>query len=467
MHDLIDQVLRADGKANSDALPTPLRMHADPHYHGRGVTLGMVDSGFYPHPDLIEPRNRIRAWVDATQEPVEAYFYGPHDKPAWPGWNRGAGYQWHGMMTSVVAAGRGTLSKGVYRGLAAEADVALVQVLDRAGRITDASIVRALRWLWENAERLRLRVVNLSVAGDVPGRPGNPIDSAASALVRRKVTVVAASGNDGRRGLLPPATCPDAITVGGLDEQRSLDASLRMLWHSNYGESTTGALKPELVAPSIWVVAPILPNTQEHRDAADLFSRRLHEAPLVDSEIREKLLVTPHYKLVEGTSFSAPIVASTIACMMEANPALSPELIRQCLAEACMPVEGAPAEQQGLGALDSGRAVAHALRSRGGAMEGYAPSPQVTAHGTMFLFRHRTAQRVELFGSWNHWKAGYEARQTDPGIWRTLVPSIAPGRHTYKFLVDGEAWVDDPGNPRRLRDGHGGFNSIVIVPISV
>src|SRR5215207_9090920 len=29
-------------------LPTPMRLHADPRYAGRGVTMAMVDSGFYP-----------------------------------------------------------------------------------------------------------------------------------------------------------------------------------------------------------------------------------------------------------------------------------------------------------------------------------------------------------------------------------------------------------------------------------
>ena len=68
-------------------------------------------------------------------------------------------------------------------------------VIDRDGRIRDASIIRALRWLYENTERLRLRVVNLSVVGDGPAKPGNPIDTAASALVRRGVTVVTSGAN--------------------------------------------------------------------------------------------------------------------------------------------------------------------------------------------------------------------------------------------------------------------------------
>ena len=40
-------------------LPTPLRMNADDRFTGRGVTLAFLDSGFYAHPDLTQPTNRI------------------------------------------------------------------------------------------------------------------------------------------------------------------------------------------------------------------------------------------------------------------------------------------------------------------------------------------------------------------------------------------------------------------------
>src|SRR5262245_28750742 len=60
LHEGIQSVWPLDAEAAFGALPTPLRMHAHPHYTGRGVTMAMVDAGFYPHPDLTRPRNRIR-----------------------------------------------------------------------------------------------------------------------------------------------------------------------------------------------------------------------------------------------------------------------------------------------------------------------------------------------------------------------------------------------------------------------
>ena len=54
-------------------LPTPLRVGADERFAGRGVTIAFLDSGFYPHPDLTEPENRVAHCfcVSITQKVVE------------------------------------------------------------------------------------------------------------------------------------------------------------------------------------------------------------------------------------------------------------------------------------------------------------------------------------------------------------------------------------------------------------
>src|SRR3989442_184245 len=49
-------------------LPTPLRVGADERFTGRGVTIAFLDSGFYPHPDLTEPENRVVRYVNILNE---------------------------------------------------------------------------------------------------------------------------------------------------------------------------------------------------------------------------------------------------------------------------------------------------------------------------------------------------------------------------------------------------------------
>src|ERR1700682_1673390 len=110
---------------NSYVLPTPLRMEADTQFTGEGVTMAFLDSGFYAHADLTKPTNRIVGYhsifdpgSDQTSlETVEVA-------------------SWHGMMTSVVAAGNGYLSDGFYRGIAPDANVVLVKI-GKSGHISE------------------------------------------------------------------------------------------------------------------------------------------------------------------------------------------------------------------------------------------------------------------------------------------------------------------------------------------
>lgn len=463
LHASVQQAWPLDAEAAFGALPTPLRLHAHPRLTGAGVTLAIVDAGFYPHPDLVQPQNRIRAWADAGRDPVESRRFGPGATPGWPGWDGRTAGQWHGLMTTAVAAGNGRLSHGLYRGLAADADVVLVQVADAAGRISNASIARALRWLRREAPLLRIQVVNLSLGGDpVAPLAGNPVDEAVAALVEDGITVVVAAGNDGRRSLAPPATAPLALTVGGIDDRNTLDHEARELWRSNYGESAWDTLKPELVAPSLWVVAPVLPATPLAREADALFARRAGDAPAVERRISELKLVTPHYQHVEGTSFAAPVVAGTVACMLEANPALEPRRIRELLLGSAHPVPGAPLERQGAGVVDAGRAATLALADRDGAGS-QARSPLIGDDRVEFAIHDHRAQAVSVVGSWDRWaRPGTPAMRTGPGLWRASLARPARGLHQYKFLLDGESWVFDPANPERLHDGYGGWNSLLV-----
>src|SRR6185503_4682702 len=107
------------------ALPVPVRMDADERFTGRGVTIAFLDSGFYAHKDLTEPVNRIVAYHNILAPDDDVSSLQTHDVASW-----------HSMMTSVFAAGNGYLSDGLYRSLAPEAKVVLVN-LGKTGRIPE------------------------------------------------------------------------------------------------------------------------------------------------------------------------------------------------------------------------------------------------------------------------------------------------------------------------------------------
>ena len=466
LHEAVQLVWPLDAEAAFGVLPARLRLHADPRFSGKGITVAVVDSGFCPHPDLTGPQNRIRAWVDATCQEAVAIRFDKKGLPEWPDWDGARDWQWHGTMTSVVACGNGLLSRGLYASLAPDAQVVLVKVRDASGAISSDSIARALQWVRRNAREFGIRVVSLSVCGD-PVWPlaGNPVDEAVASLVEDGINVIAAAGNDGERKLLPPATAPFACTVGGIDDKNTFSDEDVMLWHSNYGNASNGVAKPEFVAPSIWVAAPVLPRTKTAAEAKLLFERRGWGDSSVEGRLAELKLITPHYQHVDGTSFAAPLVASTIACMLEANPSLSPLMIRSILIETAHFVSGADRARQGAGAVAPGQAVARALAERHEKRIGGGPGPEVSLAGIVFSLHDHHASRVQVLGSWNEWKLpAVEAACVEPGYWETHPAQLPKGRNTYKFLLDGGEWLDDPANPKKAPDGLGGLNSVLDVP---
>src|SRR3954463_11461919 len=91
-------------------LPIADRVGADPRFTGRGVVAAFLDSGFYAHPDLTTPHSRIHAYYDLIHRRSGLeHLKDNADNSAW-----------HGMMSSVIAAGNGTLSAGRFRSLAPE-----------------------------------------------------------------------------------------------------------------------------------------------------------------------------------------------------------------------------------------------------------------------------------------------------------------------------------------------------------
>ena len=98
-------------------LPIPARTGADPRFTGKGVVAAFLDSGFYAHPDLVTPFSRIHAYENCSRTSPAPKTSGSPDASSW-----------HGMMSSVVAAGNGALSGGSFRSLAPDLGLVLVKV---------------------------------------------------------------------------------------------------------------------------------------------------------------------------------------------------------------------------------------------------------------------------------------------------------------------------------------------------
>lgn len=460
-------------------IPTPIRLNANLDYSGKGVTIAFLDSGFYPHPDLVRPANRIIARHDVAGERLAESVESWH---------------WHGTQTAVVAAGNGHLSDGVYRGLAHECELVLVKVSER-GRITEENIAKGIRWVIANRERYNIRILNISLGGDedVPCSK-SVIDQAAEEAISHGIVVVAAAGNSGEDGhhSIPPANSPSVITVGGYSDHNQLNGKSG-LYHSSFGITADGTMKPEIVAPAMWIAAPILPETTFY-ERAEALSRMAAAAdyqlpsllgelietagldehlvnsdaaairPIVEAALREQKIVATHYQHVDGTSFAAPIVTSIVAQMIEANPGLTPGAIKNILISTAERIVTEPVIRQGYGIVNARRAVELARAEQHTLNVVGCKPPRIENGRLLFLFHDDAAMSVSVAGDFNGWsEVATPLKRNRDGLWSTEIVIRSSGRFEYKFIVDGQRWVEDPSNGMKAPDNYGGLNSVVVV----
>jgi serine protease AprX len=343
--------------------------------------MGIVDSGFYPHPDLMRPKRRVKAYADATREvPLADDFFHPHP------------WTWHGTMTACSAAGNGWVSGGRYRGLASEAEVVLVKAGVDGGRILGKHVAHALRFPLRYPY-LQIKILNVSL-GVSPGDPDlADVVAAVEEVVAAGITVFAAAGNTPGRTPSGPGAAPSAITVGGGNDNNApgIEESLweASLWPSSHGSPGPGVHKPDLIAPAIWVPAPMLPGTATAREAAPLFQllsvyeelsaeygfsetrqvstpdERASVTALMDAiagRIARCKYISPDYQHVDGTSFASPITASVAAQMLEVDPTLTPAEIREGLCATARPLPKVEKALQGAGVVRPRAAVDWTLK---------------------------------------------------------------------------------------------------------
>jgi 1,4-alpha-glucan branching enzyme len=90
--------------------------------------------------------------------------------------------------------------------------------------------------------------------------------------------------------------------------------------------------------------------------------------------------------------------------------------------------------------------------------------PRVENGRLLFLFHDDTATRVSVAGDFNEWSPiTTPLKRNGSGLWSTDIVVPSAGRFEYKFIIDGQRWIDDPSNGMKVPDNYGGLNSVVVV----
>jgi enterochelin esterase family protein len=89
------------------------------------------------------------------------------------------------------------------------------------------------------------------------------------------------------------------------------------------------------------------------------------------------------------------------------------------------------------------------------------PVPSLTGNTTFTLAGHTDAEAVAIYGSFNNWIQTKNYCAKESGGWVCLI-DLAPGKYTYRFLVDGVG-LNDPANSATEDDGNGHMDSVIVI----
>ena len=207
-----------------------------------------------------------------------------------------------------------------------------------------------------NRTAYNIRVVNMSLgAGVFESYNTDPLTLAAKRAVDAGIVVVAAAGNIGLNAsgdpqygaITAPANAPWVLTVGASNAngtaRRNDDT---MAPFSSRGPTAIDFIaKPDVVAPGTSVVSLSSPNSKMYVEKAQY---------LVNGS--RSTTYKPYLKL-SGTSMAAPVVSGTVALMLQANPQLTPNLVKAILQFTAEDHDGYDYLTQGAGFLNSRGAV--------------------------------------------------------------------------------------------------------------
>jgi hypothetical protein len=89
------------------------------------------------------------------------------------------------------------------------------------------------------------------------------------------------------------------------------------------------------------------------------------------------------------------------------------------------------------------------------------PPPSLKGNTTFRLNGYPDASIVALAGSFNNWNQSQFIFGKEGNEWICRI-DLEPGKHAYKFIVDGN-WILDPANPNAEDDDYGVKNSVIVV----
>lgn len=257
-------------------------------YSGKNIGIALLDSGIARHSDISERITVFRDFVYHKEDPYDDNGHGTH--------------------VAGILSGNGTASEGKLCGIAPQANLIALKVLDAEGNGETEDVLKALAWVDDHQKIYNIRLLNFSV-GFLPSAnylEQQKLIASLEELWDKGVMVVTAAGNRGprERTVTVPGISRKILTVGASDDDLPASSHMKRGYSGN-GPTGCCIVKPEILAPGTRVLS-----------CSNLDNGYVHKS---------------------GTSMAAPVVCGALALAFERFPSMTPAQMKLRLHETVQP----------------------------------------------------------------------------------------------------------------------------------
>ena len=281
---------------------------------GQGITIGIIDSGVFPHKDLSFPKNKIIGFLDIVND-----YKFPYDDSG------------HGTLISGIISSSGYSSKGKFKGIAPGADIFMIKAFSSNNKSFVSCILYSIEYLIKNSEEFGIKIILM------PFQISNSCITAAFSLLfnmacHMGISIIASSGENGtsKDSITGFSLLENCITVGGFDT----------LNNDIYKDSSGGnsrIKKPEFIAPC----SGLSSLNSSIKYIPERNGKRLFPEPLKEG-----------YSSFSGISLSSAYTAALTALLLEKNKSLQTDDIKSLLKASCK-IINLPKYLQGEGLINN------------------------------------------------------------------------------------------------------------------
>jgi serine protease AprX len=331
----------------------------------------------------------------------------------------------HGTHCAGTVGANGAKSNGKYEGVAPGASLI---GYGSGGALLILDAIGGFDYALTHQYQYNIRVVSNSFGSSGAYVPLHPINLITKKLYDRGVVIVFAAGNSGPGADThnPYAIAPWVISVGAGDRHgRLADFSSRGVMNQGGsfqidGETWTYKNEPTIVGPGVDVIS------------TRVISPLMATAAQQDAQVIEPAYL-PFYTHKSGTSMATPHVAGIVALMLEANPSLTPDQVRQIIQKTATNIPGRESWEVGAGYVNAYAAVDQIFR-------GTAFGPTVNSSRT-FVSNVNTQVNRQSF-SINYNPALTTGNQ--------MTFAVAAGTNSIEAKINATGLLGETGNPVTL-----------------